>query len=105
MNITGKLMAVIASASLGAGMVAPALAQNVDASGARGTAAMGVAASVSKPTKEQRKAARKAARMKKNVELKKLEDAGYQPYRSDTDYPQNLKDAQKKAGIGQGASQ
>jgi hypothetical protein len=55
-------------------------------------------------TKEQKKAARKEARAKKNAELKKLEDAGYNPARAnDPNYPQDLQNAQKKAGIGTGA--
>ncbi|MDR5782986.1 hypothetical protein QCE63_26625 [Caballeronia sp. LZ065] len=53
-----------------------------------------------------RKAARKQARAKKNAELKKLEDAGYNPaVRDDAKYPQDIQDAQKKAGIGRAASQ
>ncbi|SAK83317.1 hypothetical protein AWB78_04118 [Caballeronia calidae] len=57
-------------------------------------------------TKAEKKAAKKQARAKKNAELKKLEDAGYNPGRAnDPNYPQNLQDAQKKAGIGAAASQ
>ncbi|WP_050453276.1 DUF4148 domain-containing protein [Candidatus Burkholderia verschuerenii] len=57
-------------------------------------------------TKAQKKAARKQARDKKNAELKKLQDAGYNPAkRDDTTYPQDVQNAQKKAGIGAGASQ
>lgn len=57
-------------------------------------------------TKAERKAARKQARAKKNAELKKLEDAGYNPGRAnETNYPQDFQDAQKKAKIGTGASQ
>ncbi|GAB5101322.1 hypothetical protein [Caballeronia sp. HLA56] len=57
-------------------------------------------------TKAQRKAARKQARAKKNAELKKLEDAGYNPSRAnDPNYPEGLQKAQKKAGVGVGASQ
>ncbi|WP_321791794.1 DUF4148 domain-containing protein [Caballeronia sp. J97] len=56
--------------------------------------------------KAQKKAARKQARAKKNAELKKLEDAGYNPARgNDPNYPQDLQNAQKKAGVGGGASQ
>ncbi|MHB9835031.1 DUF4148 domain-containing protein [Paraburkholderia terrae] len=102
MHIARKLIVLLASASLGIGAAAPAFAQN-DASG---TGAADVAASAAKPTKQQKKQARKEARAKKNAELKKLEDAGYQPGRAnDQNYPQDLQDAQKKAGIGQGASQ
>ena len=103
MHIARKLIVLLASASLGIGAAAPAFAQN-DAS--TGTGAADVAASAAKPTKQQKKQARKEARAKKNAELKKLEDAGYQPGRAnDSNYPQDLQDAQKKAGIGQGASQ
>ena len=63
------------------------------------------ATGTAKPTKAERKAARKQARAKKNAELKKLEDAGYQPSRNDPNYPNDLQKAQKKAGIGTGASQ
>ncbi|ACC73332.1 DUF4148 domain-containing protein [Paraburkholderia phymatum] len=104
MRIARKLIVLLASASLGIGAAAPAFAQNTDASG--GTDATGAAASAAKPTKQQRKQAHKEARAKKNAELKKLEDAGYQPARAnDPNYPQDLQDAQKKAGIGTGASQ
>jgi predicted Rossmann fold nucleotide-binding protein DprA/Smf involved in DNA uptake len=70
-----------------------------------GSTATGAAQAASM-TKEQKKAARKQARAKKNAELKKLEDAGYNPARAnDPNYPQDLQNAQKKAGIGAGASQ
>ncbi|SIT37576.1 conserved exported hypothetical protein [Paraburkholderia piptadeniae] len=105
MSIARKLIVLFASASLGIGAVGPAFAQNDAASGTN-AAATGAVASAAKPTKEQRKQARKEARAKKNAELKKLEDAGYQPGRAnDQNYPQDLQNAQKKAGIGQGASQ
>lgn len=48
-------------------------------------------------TKAEKKAARTQARAKKNAELKKLEDAGYNPARTnDIQYPQDIQDAQKK---------
>jgi hypothetical protein len=98
------MMVLLASASLGISAVTPTLAQN-DASGVGNAAAL-EGASSAKPTKAERKQARKEARAKKNAELKKLEDAGYQPGRAnDQKYPQHLQNAQKKAGIGQGASQ
>jgi hypothetical protein len=96
MHITRKLIVLFASASLSIGAIAPAFAQ---------TDATGAAASAANPTKAQRKQARKEARAKKNAELKKLEDAGYNPSRNDPNYPQDLQNAQKKAGIGAGASQ
>ncbi|SOE45879.1 hypothetical protein SAMN05446927_0088 [Caballeronia arationis] len=38
--------------------------------------------------------------------MKKLEDAGYNPAKAnDPNYPQDLQNAQKKAGVGAGASQ
>ncbi|KAA1011444.1 DUF4148 domain-containing protein [Paraburkholderia panacisoli] len=104
MPIARHMMVLLASASLGIGAVTPTLAQN-DASGVGNAAAL-EGASSAKPTKAERKQARKEARAKKNAELKKLEDAGYQPGRAnDQNYPQDLQNAQKKAGIGQGASQ
>jgi hypothetical protein len=69
------------------------------------TTAAPATASSAKPTKAERKEARKQARAKKNAELKKLEDAGYQPGQNDPNYPDKLQKAQKKAGIGTGASQ
>jgi F0F1-type ATP synthase membrane subunit c/vacuolar-type H+-ATPase subunit K len=97
MRIAKSFLILIAAASLGVGATAPAFAQ--------GDAATGAAASTAKPTKAQRKQARKEARAKKNAELKKLEDAGYNPSRNDPNYPQDLQKAQKKAGEGQPASQ
>jgi predicted Rossmann fold nucleotide-binding protein DprA/Smf involved in DNA uptake len=98
MQIARKLTVLITSTSLCIGAVAPAFAQN--------DAAASAAASAAKPTKAQRKEARKEARAKRNAELKKLEEAGYQPSRAgDPNYPEDLQNAEKKAGIGQGASQ
>jgi hypothetical protein len=49
-------------------------------------------------TKAQRKEARKEARAKKNAELKKLEDAGYNPARTDdATYPNDIQAAERKA--------
>jgi hypothetical protein len=105
MHIARKLIILFASASLVIGEVAPAFAQN-DATGGENAAATGAVASTAKPTKAQRKQARKEARAKKNAELKKLEAAGYQPAAgNDPKYPQDLQNAEKKAGTGQGASQ
>lgn len=93
MHIARKLIVLLASASLGIGAAAPAFAQN-DASS--GTGAAGVAASAAKPTKQQKKQARKEARAKKNAELKQLEQNGYNPAGEQTNYPQNLQNAQSK---------
>jgi type IV secretory pathway VirB6-like protein len=91
-------IAVIASVSL-----APVTALAQDA-------ASGVAASSAGTTKAQakaqRKAARKQARAKRNAELKKLEDAGYNPAtRDDENYPQDVQNAEKKAAKAGAASQ
>jgi hypothetical protein len=94
MDIVKKLIVFVAFVAFGMGAVAPAFAQT--------DAAAGAMASSPTPTKAQAKQARKEARAKKNAELKKLEDAGYQPGRaSDPNYPQDIQDAEKKAGIGQ----
>lgn len=98
MHIVRKLNVFLVTISLGIGAAGPSYAQN--------DAAAGAMASSPTPTKAQRKQARKEARAKKNAELKKLEDAGYQPGRaSDPNYPQDIQDAEKKAGIGQGTNQ
>jgi hypothetical protein len=95
-----RIMLGVSVIALVAGTTPLALAQ-----GASDAAAQQGAASAPKPTKAERKAARKQARAKKNAELKKLEDAGYQPGQNDPNYPDKLQAAQKKAGIGAPASQ
>lgn len=64
-------------------------------------AANDVAASDSAPSKQetnaQRKADRKARHATKNAELNKLEKNGYNPAGNQTNYPQNLQNAQQKA--------
>jgi hypothetical protein len=87
------------------GSIGTAVAQGASDTGGAMAAPGAMAASSAKPTKAERKAARKQARAKKNAELKQLEQNGYQPGRPDPNYPQDLQNAQKKAGIGQGASQ
>jgi uncharacterized caspase-like protein len=47
--------------------------------------------------KARKKAERQARRAKKNAELSKLEQNGYRPNGSQTDYPQNIQKAQQKA--------
>jgi Domain of unknown function (DUF4148) len=82
-------MALVVSVSI-AGLTTPvAMAQ---------TAASDTGASTPKQVeKAQRKAARKAARAKKNAELKDLEKNGYQPGGDQTNYPQNIQNAEKKS--------
>ncbi|SAK51142.1 hypothetical protein AWB76_01509 [Caballeronia temeraria] len=69
--------------------------------------ALSVAALVSMPVaqaqdtaastpKQVKKAQRKEARAKKNAELKQLEQNGYNPAGEQTNYPQNLQNAQSK---------
>jgi hypothetical protein len=83
-------MALVVSVSI-AGLTAPvAMAQTASSD-----------ASASAPSKAaqkaQRKADRKAARAKKNAELKDLEKNGYQPGGDQTNYPQNIQNAEKKS--------
>src|SRR5580698_4456541 len=59
--------------------------------------AIGAAPSAASTPKQIRKAQRKAARAKKNAELKTLEKNGYQPGGDLTSYPQNLQSAEHKA--------
>ncbi|HEX7931989.1 MAG TPA: hypothetical protein VF573_02785 [Paraburkholderia sp.] len=98
-----QIMLGLAVTAMVAGGIPLAAAQTASDSAAQTT--QPDASSSAKPTKAERKAARKQARAKKNAELKKLEDAGYQPTQNDPNYPNNLQKAQKKAGIGTGASQ
>jgi Domain of unknown function (DUF4148) len=105
----GKLSVLFATAALTIGLTAPAFAQSGGGGGPSNDntaeTAKATTAPKAKTSKADRKAARKQARAKKNAELKKLEDAGYKPSENDPNYPTNLQNAQKKAGIGQGASQ
>jgi len=105
-----KLALLLASLVVSVACVVPAFAQSGGGSAPAGNdAGAANAVAASKPgatTKAQRKAARKQARAKKNEELKQLESNGYNPAaRDDTNYPQNLQNAQKKAGAGAAASQ
>ena len=104
-----SLSVLFATAALAAGLAAPAFAQSGGGGGPSNANTTEMAKPASAPhvksSKADRKAARKQARAKKNAELKKLEDAGYQPSANDPNYPNNLQKAEKKAGIGQGASQ
>ncbi|SAL43974.1 hypothetical protein AWB71_02314 [Caballeronia peredens] len=82
MNKRTAPLAVIALsfAALLALPVAPAQAQDTAAS----------------TPKQIKKAQRKEARAKKNAELKQLEQNGYNPAGDQTNYPQNLQNAQAK---------
>jgi hypothetical protein len=51
---------------------------------------------VASTPKEVKKAQSKAARAKKNAELKDLEKNGYQPGGDQQNYPQNIQEAQRK---------
>jgi hypothetical protein len=102
-----KMAVLLTSAALMIGSAVPALAQSsgAAANGNTANAAAPAAPASGATTKAQRKAARKQARAKKNAELKKLEANGYSPSRNDPNYPTDLQNAQKKAGVGQAASQ
>ncbi len=52
--------------------------------------------SAASSSKQVRKEQRKAARAKKNAELNQLEKNGYNPSGEQTNYPQNLQNAQKR---------
>ncbi len=84
----------------------PALAQsggasNLEATKTDQTQAANPPVLASSPTKAELKARHKAerhqARVAKNAELKRLEDAGYQPGQYDPNYPANLQNAEKPA--------
>ncbi|HEX3634564.1 MAG TPA: DUF4148 domain-containing protein [Paraburkholderia sp.] len=99
---------LLASVVLSVASVAPAFAQSGGGGGPAGDdadAAKPVPASKAATTKAERSAAAKQRRAKKNAELKQLESNGYNPSRNNPDYPTDLQNAQKKAGIGAAASQ
>ena len=101
-----KWAVLFASVVFSVASVAPALAQNAGSAPAPELATAATPAAASKAAaKAQRKAARKQARAKKNAELKQLESNGYNPARNDPNYPQDIQNAQKKAGMGAAASQ
>jgi hypothetical protein len=102
-----KLAVLLASAVLSVAAAAPAFAQSGGGGPAGDDSDAAKATTGAKPhtTKAERKAARKEARAKKNAELKQLEAHGYQPSRNDPHYPNDIQNAQKKAGIGAAASQ
>jgi hypothetical protein len=68
----------------------PAQAATTDA-GASGTSM------TKEELKAQKKADKQARRAKKNAELSTLEKNGYNPAGNQTNYPQNLQNAQQKA--------
>jgi hypothetical protein len=91
--------ALAASLAFGTAAVAQTSASDTSANAAS------PAPSASTP-KEQRKAARKQARAKKNAELKQLEKNGYNPATANSaQYPNDIQNAEKKAGAAGGASQ
>ncbi|WP_255631467.1 hypothetical protein [Caballeronia sp. dw_19] len=82
-------------AMIGAVVVATSLAVPVTSVFAQEPASSGSTAK--KKAKTQRKVARKAARAKTNAELETLKKKGYKPEGKQTNYPQDLQDAESKA--------
>lgn len=50
--------------------------------------------------KQVRKAQRKTARADRTAEVKQLEDNGYKPGKDQASYPQDIQNAERKAGKG-----
>jgi Ni/Co efflux regulator RcnB len=96
---TKKLTLLLISAALSSGFAATTMAQSAS------DAAAATAAPSAAQTKAEKKAAKKQAHANKNAELKKLEDAGYNPSQNDPNYPDKLQKAQNKVNAEQGASQ
>jgi hypothetical protein len=71
----------------------PALAQSGGTSNLRATNTDQAQAEL----RAKRKTERHQTRVAKNAELKRLEDAGYQPGQYDPNYPANLQNAEKPA--------
>jgi Flp pilus assembly protein TadB len=84
--------------AVSAGMVLSALSLSALPAHAADNDASASAPAMSKQQqKAQKKADRQARRAKKNAELSKLEKNGYNPAGNQTNYPQNLQNAQQKA--------
>lgn len=92
-----KLTLAATAAAFLFGSAVPAFAQET-ASAPVAQDAKAAKSEARKAARAKRKAERKAARAKNTAELKKLEDAGYKPAANDPNYPQNLQNAEKKAG-------
>lgn len=70
----------------------------VPATSAFGQESAAAASTSKEAAKAQRRAARKAARVKKNAEISTLQKNGYNPSGANqNDYPQNVQDAERKA--------
>ncbi|MGI4813537.1 MAG: hypothetical protein ACRYG5_14395 [Janthinobacterium lividum] len=93
---TSRLLVIVGSTLA---FVLPAAAQTMTPDASATNASAPVSA------KMQRKIARKQARKKNDAELKKLEDAGYQPAIRNPDYPNDIQAAEKKVQAGTPASQ
>ncbi|BBU32555.1 hypothetical protein BTHE68_62890 (plasmid) [Burkholderia sp. THE68] len=89
-----KLNAVVVWAVATFGLVA---VPGFQARAANGDNAASGAAMSKQELKAQKKADRQARRAKKNAELSTLEKNGYNPGGDQTNYPQNLQNAQQKA--------
>ncbi|QND98967.1 hypothetical protein SY91_06429 [Burkholderia cenocepacia] len=92
-----KLTLAATAAAFLFGSAVPAFAQET-ASAPAAQDAKAAKSEARKAARAKRKAEHKAARAKNTAELKKLEDAGYKPAANDPNYPQNLQNAEKKAG-------
>jgi hypothetical protein len=91
-----RFVAVAAVVSIVAAGVMPSVAAAQSA---------GTAASTPKQVqKAQRKAARKANRAQKNVELSTLKKNGYNSASDQTNYPQNIQNAEQKSAAAKAAS-
>ncbi|KAG8149126.1 DUF4148 domain-containing protein [Burkholderia catarinensis] len=95
-----KLTLAATAAAFLFGSAVPVFAQTEPASAPVGADTKAAKSQARKAARAQRKAEHKAARAKNTAELKKLEDAGYKPAANDPNYPQNLQNAEKKAGVG-----
>lgn len=85
------IASIVIAATASLGLVSVAFAQTA--------APSDMGASMTKTqTRAAHKQARKAHRAAKNAELSKLEKNGYNPSASDPTYPNNLQNAEKKAG-------
>lgn len=89
--------------SLGLVLIEAPVAMAQSGSGEQASSSMG-ASTPKQVAKAQKKAERKARRVKKNAELKALEKNGYRESGNQDNYPQNLTDAERKAAVSKPAT-
>jgi hypothetical protein len=107
-SFNGKFILIASMVALSTGLAVPVMAQASKPAEAVATTPASAMAGTSltrAELKAQKKAVRTERRAEKNVQLKKLEAAGYTSGNFDPNYPQNIQNAEREAAGATGASQ